>query len=74
MSPTIRLIDWITYRQYQLLVMLANNYDIAEAAKFLGISRQTAKNDLVFAYASLGVHGRIGAFIVLGWLVAPPVE
>jgi DNA-binding CsgD family transcriptional regulator len=61
----------LTEREYQLLVLLANNYDIAKAARFLGISRQTAKNHLSNAYATLGVKGCIGAFIMVGWLVAP---
>ena len=55
----------------RLLVKLAHGKTVREAAAEVGIKEQSAKNRLSFAYARLGVEGKYGAFLELGWLTPP---
>lgn len=62
----------LTRRQLDLLVHIAlTGCTIKEAAAYLGISEQTAKNLLWRAYVTLDVRSLVGAYGVLGWLKVP---
>ena len=58
-------------RQMEALRSFAEMGDQHRAAKRMGISYQTLKNHLRWAYLALGVHSAIDAFRVLGWLRVP---
>lgn len=64
----------LTPTERRLLIKMANGKTIREAARELGMEYQSAKNRLVFAYAKLGVDGRFGAFLELGWMTPPEEE
>lgn len=51
----------LTPRQREIMVLLASGCSRQEIADELGISRETVKRHLMFAYRRLGVHDRVDA-------------
>lgn len=54
----------LTTRQSELLLLLTMGHSTATAAKVLGISTETAKSHLKWAYIRLGARGRVHAVAI----------
>lgn len=66
----------LTPRQLEVLARLAGSDEptYASAAHDLGIAEATVRNHVSVALARLGVRSTAGAWVRLGWLVAPSSE
>jgi two-component system response regulator DevR len=64
----------LSYRQLEILALLALGMSNKEIGKVLGISHQTAKNHITAILKQLGVRGRIPAITIAlskGWIEIP---
>ena len=55
----------LTNREYEIFLLLIENYTTNEIAKKLGISEKTVRNHISNVIQKLGVSGRAAAVIVL---------
>ena len=60
-----------THRQVEVLAVFVRTASTRTAARELGISRQTIKNDLSAIYRKLDARTTVGACLALGWLTIP---
>lgn len=60
-----------TPRQLEVLRLLAQGLTDDEAARALGLSRQSVKNHKTELFRRMKVHSKVEAFIVMGWLRLP---
>ena len=61
----------LTPRQREVLIRKAEGKTYGQVAYELGVTEQTVKNHLGFAYARLGAGHLIEALHILGWLHVP---
>ena len=61
-----------TDREIDVLLAYCKTGSVKEAAYYLGIAVQSARNALSELYGVLGVHSAIEAAAALGWLILPP--
>ena len=62
----------LTPREREILVLRAHGLTMDAIAYQLGVSVQTAKNQVTTAYRALGVSCLTEAYLALGWLTPPP--
>ena len=61
----------LTPRQREVIIRKAEGKTYGQVAYELGVTEQTVKNHLGFAYARLGAGHLIEALHILGWLHVP---
>jgi DNA-binding CsgD family transcriptional regulator len=61
----------LSAHERELFVLMADGRTFEDAARALGISGHTAKNEASAVYARLGVSGLVEFYAVAGWLRVP---